>query len=161
MTFDEAFKALIGHEGSYSNHPDDPGKETMYGITHDTARRNGYFGDMRALPLETAKKIAKREYWDAVSADSMPAAIRFDLFDGAYNSGPTQAIKWLQRAVYAHDDGIVGPRTLMAANTYSGAAIAARYNGHRLQMLSSLKTWASFGRGWANRVAKNLIETKG
>lgn len=32
------------------------------------------------------------------------------------------------------DDGVVGPRTLMAANTYIPQAIAARYNGHRLGM---------------------------
>lgn len=161
MTFDEAFEKLIGHEGGYSNHPDDPGAETMWGITHDTARRNGYLGDMRAMPVEVAKKIARCEYWDAVSADAMPATVRFDLFDGAYNSGPAQAIKWMQRALFVDDDGVVGPRTLMAASTYNGPAICARYNGHRLQMMSTLKTWATFGRGWANRIAKNLIDTKG
>ena len=161
MNFDAAFDKLIGHEGGYSNHPDDPGAETMHGITHDTARRNGYLGDMRALPRDTAKQIAKRCYWDAVSADAMPDDVRFDLFDGAYNSGPSQAIKWLQRACFVDDDGVVGPRTLMAAGTYKPAAICARYNGHRLQMMSALKTWATFGRGWANRVAKNLIDTKG
>ena len=33
-----------------------------------------------------------------------------------------------------------------------------RFNGHRLQFMSSLSTWPAFGRGWANRIAKNLIE---
>ena len=28
MDFDTAFHHLLGHEGSYSNHPDDPGGET-------------------------------------------------------------------------------------------------------------------------------------
>jgi lysozyme family protein len=161
MNFDDAFDRLMGHEGGYSNHPDDPGAETMWGITHDTAKRNGYFGEMRALPKDTAKEIARRQYWDAVSADSMPAAVRFDLFDGAYNSGPKQAIKWLQRACFVDDDGVVGPRTLMAANTYHGQALAARYNGYRLDMMTDLKTWPVFGRGWSKRVAANLINTKG
>ena len=70
-------------------------------------------------------------------------------------------VKLPKRIVYVDDDGVIGPKTLMAANTYSPVAIVARYNGHRLQMLSSLKTWPSFSRGWANRVAKNLIEMKG
>lgn len=161
MNFDEAFQKLLGHEGKYVNHPDDPGQETMWGITHDTARRNGYLGDMAAMPVEVAKQIAKRCYWDAVSADSLPDGVRFDVFDGAYNSGPTQAIKWLQRAIWVDDDGKVGPRTLMAAGTYNPAAIVARYNGHRLDMLNDLKTWQSFGRGWTQRVAENLMATKG
>ena len=161
MNFDDAFDRLIGHEGGYSNHKDDPGRETMWGVTHDTAKRNGYFGDMKAMPVEFAKKIARRSYWDAVRADEMPSAIRFDLFDGAYNSGTKQAIKWLQRAVYTDDDGVIGPKTLVAANTYSPVAIVARYNGHRLQMMADLKTWPVFGRGWARRVSANLIEMKG
>lgn len=161
MTFDEAFTRLIGHEGGYVNHPEDPGRETMWGITHDTARRNGYLGDMRTMPQDVAKRIARRMYWDSVSADAMPAAIRFDLFDGAYNSGPQQAIRWLQRAVFVDADGVVGPRTLMAASTYNPQAIVARYNGHRLDMMNDLKTWQTFGRGWAQRVAENLIATKG
>ena len=159
--FDDAFERLLGSEGGFVDHPSDPGGATRWGITQATARRNGYIGDMQVFPVEFAKRIARKDYWESVSADSMPSAIRFDLFDGAYNSGPSQAIKWLQRAVYADDDGIMGPKTLMAANTYSPVAIVARYNGHRLQMLSSLKTWPTFGRGWSNRVAKNLIEMKG
>lgn len=31
--FNEALNLLIAHEGGYSNHPSDPGGETMYGIT--------------------------------------------------------------------------------------------------------------------------------
>lgn len=33
MTFDKAFEKLIGHEGGYVNHPDDPGGGTKYGIS--------------------------------------------------------------------------------------------------------------------------------
>lgn len=161
MNFDEAFTRLLGHEGGYSNHSADPGGETMWGITHDTAKRNGYFGDMKAMPVEFAKKVAKRMYWDAVRGDDMPSAIRFDLFDGAYNSGPEQAIKWLQRAVFVDDDGRIGPITMTAARTYNPLAVLARYNGHRLDMLNDLRTWATFGKGWAQRVAENLMATKG
>ena len=38
MDFDTAFHHLLGHEGSYSNHPSDPGGETMWGITIAVAR---------------------------------------------------------------------------------------------------------------------------
>lgn len=161
MTFDDAFEKLLGHEGGYSNNPADPGGETRYGITRITARKNGYLGEMRDLPKATAKEIAKRQYWDAVSADAMPDAVRFDLFDGAYNSGPAQAIRWLQRAVFVDADGVVGPRTLMAASTYSPQSICARYNGHRLAMMTDLPTWSTFGRGWSKRIAANLQAAMG
>lgn len=163
MTFDDAFEKLIGHEGGYSNRnpQDDPGGETMYGITKRVARMNGYLGPMIDLPLPKAKAIAKIEYWDVVRADLLPSAVRFDVFDGAYNSGPVQSIKWLQRAVYAVDDGKFGPKTMMAVVTYSPIAIAARYNGHRLDTINDLKNWNANSRGWTQRLAKNLIDIKG
>jgi len=161
MNFDEAFVKLLGHEGGYVDHPADPGGATRWGITQRVAREHGYQGDMRTLPQETAKAIARKAFWDAVHADSLPASVRFDVFDAAYNSGVRQAIKWLQRAVFVSDDGIIGPKTLMAAQTYNGSAIAARLNGHRLNMLTDLTTWPSFGKGWSRRVAANLIAAKG
>lgn len=155
MTFDQAFDRLIGHEGGYSNHPADPGGETMWGVTARVARANGYAGPMRDLPREKAKAIYRRLYWDAVKADQLPAVVRFDVFDGAVNSGVEQSAKWLQRASGAVADGIVGPKTVAAAAA-AGPVIAAKYNGHRLQFMSDLPTWGSFGKGWARRIASNL-----
>lgn len=161
MNFDEAFTRLMGHEGGFVDHPADPGGATCWGITERVARANGYAGSMRDLSQATAMDIARREYWDAVSADLLPALVRFEVFDGAYNSGAAQSIKWLQRAVYVTPDGVIGPKTLMAVGAYSGLAIAARYNGYRLDFMNDLKTWANFGRGWAQRIAENLIATRG
>ena len=60
-------------------------------------------------------------------------------------------------ALGAFDDGVVGPQTLGALSAVPGAGIAARLTGHRLHYMTSLKTWPAFGRGWANRIAKNLM----
>lgn len=155
IDFDACFDRLIGHEGGYSNNPADPGGETMWGITARVARRRGYNGDMRALPRDTAKQIARDEYWTACRADDLPEHLRFDVFDACYNSGATQAALWLQRAVGAHDDGVIGPLTLQAAHDADDLC-AARFNGHRLEMLTNLGNWGAFGKGWARRVASNL-----
>ncbi len=157
MNFDDAFDLLIEHEGGYANLANDPGGETRYGITKAVARENGYKGDMRQLPLETAKQIAKAKYWDKVQADVWPPALRFDLFDTAYNSGPTQAIKLMQRALNVADDGKIGPKTLLAAKMADGVRAAARFNAYRLKFLVDLKNWKSFSRGWVIRVANNLL----
>jgi len=155
MNFDQAFEKLIGHEGGHSNHPDDKGGETMFGITVAVARANGYYGDMKALPLSEAKRIYRASYWDAVKADQLPASCRFDVFDAAVNSGVRQAALWLQRAVGATDDGVIGPQTLQAC-AVAGDAVKPRFNGHRLEFMASLSNWPAFGRGWARRIATNL-----
>lgn len=158
MNFDQAFEKLIGHEGGYSNHPDDPGGETMFGVTKKVAVANGYTGSMRDLPLATAKAIYRKSYWDSVRADELPDAVRFDVFDCSVNSGPGQAIRFLQRATKTAEDGKLGPVTLRAVLAMDPQLLDKRLSGHRLRFMTELKTWPSFGRGWAARIATNLIE---
>jgi lysozyme family protein len=158
MTFDEAFTKLLGHEGAYSNHKADPGGETMWGVTIAVARAHGYFGPMKDMPVNVAKEVYFLSYWSPCKCDQLPDAVRFPLFDAAVNSGNGQAIKWLQRAVGVKDDGLIGTVTLLAAKNQAGVTTAARMAGHRLQFMSSLPTWSAFGRGWCNRIAKNLLE---
>lgn len=157
MTFDQAFHQLLGHEGGYSDHKADPGGATMWGVTERVARANGYTGPMRSLPVDVAKAIYKRDYWDAVRADEVPTAIRYSLFDGAVNSGVKQSVKWLQRALGVPDDGAIGPQTLAAAKAADGATLKAKMLGTRLQFMADLPAWPSFGRGWARRVASVLV----
>jgi lysozyme family protein len=156
MKFDQAFDILIGHEGGHSFHPSDPGGETMWGITRKVAQQEGYVGSMRLLPRETAKDIYRRRYWAPVKADQLPAALRYSVFDAAVNSGVSQAVKWLQRALEVGDDGVLGPMTLQAGANADPARTVARMNGHRLDFMTSLPTWGAFGRGWARRIASNL-----
>lgn len=155
MNFDAAFDELIGHEGSWSHHPSDPGGETMWGVTARVARANGYDGDMRIMPREIAKAIYRKLYWDGVRAEELPAVLRYPLFDAAVNSGVTQAVKWLQRAVGTVDDGKLGPITLAAAQRTPQTA-AVLMLGERLDFMTSLPTWGAFGRGWARRIASVL-----
>lgn len=154
--FDECFEKLLGHEGGYSNNPADPGGETMWGITVRVARDNGYTGPMRAMPVEIAKDIYRRQYWAKCQCDKLPFGVAFDVFDAAVNSGPIQAIRWLQRAVGVTDDGVIGPATLTAVGQFQPGSLRARYCGIRLEFMTGLPTWPSFSRGWARRIAANL-----
>ena len=157
MNFDAAFDKLLGHEGAYSNHPNDPGGETMWGVTIAVARENGYTGSMKELPVDVAKAIYKKRYWDAVQADRLPDAVRYSVFDAAVNSGPKQAVKWLQRAVGVADDGVLGKITLNAVDAASTDALIRRMNATRLRFMTGLPNWPSFGKGWARRIA-DLLE---
>jgi lysozyme family protein len=152
MTFDQAFQKLIGHEGGFVDHPSDPGGATKYGIS-----KRSYPGeDIPGLTLDRAKTIYRRDFWGPAGCETVPVAVRFDLFDMAVNSGVRAAVRMLQRAVSEQDDGVLGPRTLQSVQSMPAPRLVARFNGMRLEFMAGLPTWPAFGRGWARRIAANL-----
>lgn len=154
MDFDAAFSRLIGHEGGLVDHPADPGGLTKYGIS-----QRSYPGeDIRGMTLQRAQEIYRRDYWGPAGCDVVPPGLRFDLFDMAVNAGVGRAVRTLQRAVGQVEDGIIGPRTLQAIQSTPAPRLVARFNGHRLDHMAGLPTWPAFGRGWARRIAANLME---
>lgn len=157
MNFHNAFALLLGHEGDFSDHAADPGGKTRFGITETVARELGYTGDMRELPLELAQRIYLEKYWKPIRADDLPPAIRYSVFDGAVNSGPGQATRWLQRALGVEADGVIGPKTLAAAYAQDSNALRMRILAQRLRFMTSLTNWPAFSRGWARRIA-DLME---
>ncbi len=154
MNFDTAFNKLLGIEGDYSDHPSDPGGKTRWGVTEAVAREVGYRGDMRDLPVDLAKRIYLEKFWTPIKAEELPVGIRYTVFDGAVNSGVGQSIKWLQRALGVVDDGMIGPKTLAAANAQNADALRMRILASRLRFMSELSTWPAFGRGWARRICE-------
>ena len=104
IAFDKAFEHTIGKEGGYSNHPSDRGGETMWGITIAVARDYGYAGNMKELPIETAKEIYRKRYWDKanlteISKMSEPLASK--LFDISVNMGVARAGIFFQTGKHA------------------------------------------------------------
>ena len=57
------YKYIFDVEGGYSNHKNDNGGATKYGIIEKEARKHGYTGDMRDFPKEMAKDIYKKDYY--------------------------------------------------------------------------------------------------
>jgi lysozyme family protein len=155
--FDKAFTDLIGNEGGYSNNPNDPGGETNWGITIAVARANGYTGAMQDMTMSYAKTIYAQAYW--LSAfDTLAYPVAFQLFDASVNSGLSQAVRWLQRALGVADDGIFGSITLAAAQAMDPLKLVLLFNASRLNFMTQLSTWPMFGKGWARRIANNLIK---
>lgn len=156
--FESAFTTLIGHEGGFSDRDKaaDPGGKTMYGITERVARAWGYQGDMRALPFATAKAIAKQEYWDKYQCDQFDFRIALQVFDTAYNGG--YPARWLQEAAGVKADGVIGAKTIAAVRAADVGRLVAMFNAKRLLYLTSLNNWPQNSRGWARRIATNMIE---
>lgn len=153
-----ALKLVLQHEGNFVDHPADPGGKTMKGVTqrvYDAFRRR------RGLPLQGVENIGAPElaeiyatqYADKVGFKALPSGIDYCVFDGAVNSGPAQAIKWLQRALGTTPDGVLGNATLAAAEAHDDPVnLIDAICDFRLAFLKSLKTWKTFGRGWQRRV---------
>lgn len=125
--FEKAVAKTLQLEGGYTNDPDDPGGATRFGITEEVARAHGYTGDMRELPLELAKVIYKKSYWDIARLDEVDSQlIAENIFDCNVNCGAKIGGKLLQeslnilnidpsgRQMYPeiYVDGVVGPQTL-------------------------------------------------
>lgn len=153
--FDRAFQELMGVEGGYVNNPNDPGGETNWGITVVTARKHGYVGDMRSMDQTVAKTIYRAQFW-LPEFNDMSYELAFTIFDGAVNSGPGQAVRWLQRAVGVADDGKLGPVTLAAVDEHDMQSTIMLINAERLEFMTRLKNWTNASRGWARRIALNL-----
>lgn len=153
MDFDKSFIALMRHEGGYTPGVNDPGGETNWGIS----KRAYPKVDIKNLTQEQAKAIYFRDYWTAAGCESVPDAIKFDLFDAAVNSGPTQAIKFLQQAVDSIPDGLLGPHTLQNAGSMNPCRLVARFNAYRQLFLTDRNNWQFAGKGWARRIATNLL----
>lgn len=153
--FDRAFAELLGNEGGYSNNPADQGGETNWGITAAVARENGFIGSMKEMDQSVAKTIYAKKYW-LPAFDDLPYQVAFQVFDASVNSGTSQAVRWLQRAVGVADDGKLGPITLTAVAALPVGSVVLAFNAERLTFMTNLSTWPSFGKGWARRIAGNL-----
>ncbi len=152
MTFDDAIDRILGHEGGYVNDPADPGGETKWGIS----KRSYPDVDVAALTRDGAKAIYRRDFWDRIGADSLPASVRYQVLDFAVNSGIETAVRYLQRALGVADDGHFGPVSRAAAAAATETDMILGLNAERRDFMTRLSTWPSFGRGWARRVAQNL-----
>ena len=150
--FDAAFARLMGHEGRYANNPADPGGETNWGIS----KRSYPNVNIRELTRDGARVIYRTDFWERIHADELPAGVAFQLFDFAVNSGIETAVRYLQRALRVADDGHWGPVSRAAAAAISESDAIMLLNAERLDFMTRLSTWPSFGRGWARHIAANL-----
>lgn len=150
--FNTAFVNAIGIEKGYSNNPRDNGGETMYGVTEYIARKWGYLGPMKDMPLSTAKAIYKSVFWDTMRADELPFPIAEYLFDYAVNSGVSTAIKALQRAVGALPDGVIGPKTLGLVRSRRPRDVVRVMFVARALLFAKHPDLDAFGNGWFARL---------
>ena len=146
--FANCLEEILKHEGGYVDDPHDIGGATNLGIS----KRSYPKEDIRNMTRARAAQIYRRDFWDKLRCDELPAGLDLVAFDAAVNSGPARGAKWLQQALGVAVDGKVGLATIGAAkNTYAPAAVM-RAIGFRRAFLKTLPTWERYKNGWNKRL---------
>jgi lysozyme family protein len=161
IDFDEAVERIFKSEGGYVNNPKDPGGETNFGITWPILRKAIEQNivpagtTIRTLTKDQAKAIYKALFWEPLG--DLHPAIKFQVFDFGVHSGLDKAIRTLQAACGAPEDGKWGPASAAKASQMDHNDLLLKFVALRLIFLTGLPAWLTFGKGWARRIATNLL----
>ena len=158
----KSLEAILHHEGGYVNHPKDPGGMTNLGVTKRVYEEwVGYSvseNTMQNLTNEDVSPIYKKNYWDRVKGDQLPAGLDLCVFDFGVNAGTGRAAKYLQTLIGTVADGGIGPNTLKTLDEYVAKhgvkETIQNYQAERQKYYESLSTFDTFGRGWTRRVTE-------
>lgn len=142
QNFPACLAFTLKYEGGRSNNPRDPGGRTNQGViqrTYDAYRdsKGVRQQDVYAMTNAERDEIYRTGYWNAVTADSLPAGIDLCIWDYGVNSGPARALR-------AYATAGRGKKPADAIHAICSA---------RLSFLHALRTWSYFGAGWGKRVA--------
>lgn len=165
MMFNESFDRVFTNEGLFQDDPNDRGNWTS-GRVGEGELKGTKFGlaamtypdlDIRNLTKAEAKEIYYRDWWLALDMQRFRSAMQYQMFDAAINHGMHNATKMLQRAAHAVDDGIIGPNTWRRVTHMDLNDLLLRFLAYRLDFMAQITTWKHYGKGWARRIAHNLL----
>lgn len=158
--FATALPVVLGVEGGFSDHPNDRGGATNFGVTesvyHDWLRSMGRpIRPVRDITLEEAEQLYHRDYWVEAKCDALPWPVSLVVFDSAVNHGVGRARRLLQEALCVKVDGIIGPVTLAAAAGADARWLVNDILWLRVGLYRELaadRTQLGFLRGWLARL---------
>lgn len=166
-----AVEHTLANEGGFSNHPNDSGGATKYGITEAVAKEWGYEGEMKDLSLGIAKAIYKDKYWNKLNLDKVNNQVVAEIaFDMAVNMGIGTAGKYLQEAYNFTTkenikvDGVVGSKSLKAVNYINGKknvelmvlSLMALAGEHYMELCRKNEAYEIFLLGWLRRAQRYM-----
>ena len=154
-------RKLLRLEGGYVNHKNDKGGCTNQGITISTFR--SFYGagldcsDLKNIKDEQVENIYKKNYWDPCYGDKIQCSrVAYLIVDWAVNSGVKTAIKEVQKIVKTSADGVMGPMTLKAINTYPPKDLFFAIKDARKKFYENIvkknPSQECFLKGWLNRL---------
>jgi lysozyme family protein len=162
--FEVVLQFVLEHEGELANHPYDRGGLTYRGIARNAwPKWEGwkYIDRGEKPPLELVRKFYYENFWVPLKCDRLPEPIAIFLFDSAVGSGHSIPTRWLQRAVGAKTDGIVGEETIAKAKHAPPQAVVDSMLRQRILLYAHIvrtdRRQNVFLSGWLRRTM-NLLE---
>ena len=152
-TFDEIIEQVLEHEGGFVDDPTDRGGETKYGIS----KRAYPDEDIKALTVERAKELYKRDYWDRFKVANLHDRIRHIYFDMCVNMGGGRATKILQEACNSKNsykidvDGGIGKNTIKASANLEDFRLRAYRVMFYAELVMKKPEQMKFWVGWFRR----------
>jgi lysozyme family protein len=180
--FEPAYEKTMGHEGGYSNDPEDKGGETYKGISrvkNPTSRVWTVIDAMKSSGMNLdnlndnenmqsmVRAFYKHKYWDSFNGDEFDSQkIAEEMFDSGVNCGTGSVNRWLQQSLNLLNrdgdlfaelvvDGGIGKVTLSALDRLT-------YTRDRMNVFKLLNAFQighyikhnqdRFIRGWLKRV---------
>lgn len=164
---DELITDVLKAEGwdTYTNRANDRGGPTKWGITlrawGDFVKEPVSDYDIRNIDEEDARHFYRTAYVYGPKFDQLPEPLLSLAVDSGVNHGPRAATKWVQRAIGARQDGVLGPKSFATLHYTDPLDIAMRVLASRIRLYGRLVTrdpsQAEFAHGWNNRAAKWLV----
>lgn len=160
---DKCLDYIFKVEGGYSNHPNDKGGATKYGIIQAEARRHGYTGDMKNFTKDKAKEIYTKDYYYKNKLDQIKDdRVALSVFDWTVNSGGAKKeIQKMLNNEYGYNlstDGVIGEQTLAALNAVNPDSLLKSISTTQRNYYDALVRKdpknKSFQKGWHNRIAR-------
>lgn len=160
---DKCLDYIFKVEGGYSNHPNDKGGPTKYGIIQAEARKYGYTGDMKNFTKDKAKEIYTKDYYYKNKLDQIKDdRVALSVFDWAVNSGGAKKeIQKMLNNEYGYNlstDGVIGEQTLAALNAVNPDSLLKSISTTQRKYYDALVRKdpknKSFQKGWHNRIAR-------
>lgn len=155
---DKIIDDVITNEGGYNNDHEDLGGETKYGIT----KRFYPHLNIPFLTLAKAKEIYYDDYYKPAKVHKLPYKLRYPFFDCVINTGQKRAVKILQEAINMgaviplEVDGIIGAKTIKAAQSLSGKRFVAYRIKFYCKLVELKPAQEKFYYGWFQRALETL-----
>lgn len=167
--FSKALDYLFANEGGFSNHSQDRGGATKYGITKRTySEYRGQQvtdGDVFSMPMDIAEKVYKKLYWDALMLDKVDSqAVATALFDQAVNRGVGAMLRNIYKLLGISAGISIGNKTIEAINKEDPSELVKQISDNALEayndIISKNPSQEVFRKGWearANRILTLIV----
>lgn len=165
--FNSAFQKTLDNEGGYLLHKveGDTGGWTYAGIAEN------YWPDWEGWALvkggreeethDMVQAFYKKNFWDKIKGDAISSnKVAYNIYDFGVNAGIKTSAKLAQEIASVAADGVIGPMSLGALNSYDEKLFELKFAMAKIQRYAAIvnrkRSQSKFLLGWINRTLNVL-----